>query len=159
GTSVELALRTAGSLVTEDDFNSMVLREENGRQVQFRDVGRAELSAQNLRSGASLDLVPTITLAVIPQPNTNAIPIADEFYRRVADIRKDAPDDYTIDVSYDFTTFVRRSISEVEETVFFAFGLVVLIIYLFLRNWRSTLIPVLAIPVSIISAFFLMYLF
>jgi multidrug efflux pump len=157
GSAVELSLRTASGLATEEDFNSMVLREENGRQILFRDVGRAELSAENLRGGAKINLVPTVNVAVIPQPNTDTIAIADEFYRRLDDIRRATPPDYELTVSYDFTTFVRRSIHEVEETVLIAFGLVVLIIYLFLRNWRSTLIPVLAIPVSIVSAFFLMF--
>lgn len=158
GAAVELSLRAAGRLTTPDEFESMVLREENGRQIQFRDVGRAELGAANLRSGSKLNLIPTITLAVVPQPNTNAIAIADEFYRRLNDIRTETPKDITLGVSYDATQFVRKSIDEVQETMAFAFGLVVLIIYLFLRSWRSTLIPVIAIPVSIIAAFFLMYL-
>jgi len=158
GNTVELSLRTRGRLTTADEFDSMILREENGRQVQLRDVGRAELGPENLRSGVARDLVPIILIAVLPQPNTNAIAIADELYQRLEGIRRDAPDDYEIDIGYDFTTFVRRSVNEVEETVLIAFALVTLIIYLFLRDWRSTLIPVLAIPVSIISTFFLMYL-
>jgi multidrug efflux pump len=155
---VELSLRTAGRLVTPEDFDAMIIKEAaNGRQIQLRDVGRAELGPTNLRSGNKSDLVPVIVLAVLPQPNTNAIAIADEFYRRLADIRREAPPDYVIEVSYDFTTFVRRSIREVEETVLIAFALVALVIYAFLRSWRSTLIPVIAIPVSLVSAFFLMY--
>ena len=158
GSTVELRLRTASRLTTEDEFNSMILKEEGGRQVQFRDVGRAELGAENPRSGNKSDLVPVVSLSVIPQPNTNAIAIADEFYRRLEDIQRDAPPDVSIELAYDFTTFVRKAIQEVEETIFLAFALVVLIIYAFLRSWRSTLIPVIAIPVSIVSAFFLMYL-
>ena len=158
GNTVEIGLRTASRLTTEDEFNSMILKEDGGRQVQFRDVGRAELGAQNLRGGNKSDLVPLVALSVIPQPNTNAIAIADEFYRRIEDIKRDAPPDISIETAYDFTTFVRRAIGEVEETIFFAFALVVLIIYAFLRSWRSTLIPVIAIPVSIVSAFFIMYL-
>jgi multidrug efflux pump len=95
---------------------------------------------------------------VVPQPNTNAIAIADEFYRRLADIERVAPDDYQIEIGYDFTRFVRRSILEVQETIAIAFLLVAAVIYLFLRDWRSTLIPVVAIPVSIVSTFFVMYL-
>jgi len=158
GSTVELSLRTRGRLTTPEEFDAMILREENGRQVQLRDVGRAELGPENLRTGVSRDLVPIILIAVLPQPNTNAIAIADELYKRLDGIRRDAPKDYQIDVGYDFTTFVRRSVSEVQDTVLIAFGLVTLIIYLFLRDWRSTLIPVLAIPVSIISTFFLMYM-
>ncbi len=158
GSTVEIGLRTASRLTTEDEFNSMILKEEGGRQIQFRDVGRAELGAHNLRGGNKSDLLPLVALSVVPQPNTNAIAIADEFYRRIEDIKRDAPPDISIETAYDFTTFVRRAIGEVEETIFFAFVLVVLIIYAFLRSWRSTVIPVIAIPVSIVSAFFIMYL-
>src|SRR5690606_31674964 len=94
----------------------------------------------------------------IPQPNTNAIAIADEFYKRFELVKKEMPDDVTMEIGYDFTRFVRRSVAEVKETLFIAFGLVVLIIYLFLRDWRSTIIPVIAIPVSIVAGFFIMYL-
>jgi len=157
GNAVELSLRTAGRLTTNEDFDAMILKEVNERQIQLRDVGHAELGAVNLRTGVKSDLVPMIIVAVLPQPNTNAIAIADEFYRRLEEIRRSAPPDYRIEVSYDVTTFVRRSIREVEETMLTAFVLVALVIYLFLRSWRSTLIPVIAIPVSIVSAFFLMY--
>ncbi len=158
GSTVELSLRTAGRLTTADEFEAMIIKEANGRQILLRDVGRAELGAQNLRAGNKTNLVPVTILAVLPQPNTNAIAIADEFYKRLEDIRRVAPSDYAIEIAYDLTKFVRRSISEVEETMFIAFGLVALIIFLFLRSWRSTLIPVLAIPVSIVSTFFVMYL-
>ena len=136
GDTVELSLRTAGRLVTAEEFASMIVKEENGRQILFRDVGRAELGADNLRTGNKRELVPMVGVAVVPQPNTDAIAIADEFHRRLADVRRVAPSDYVIDVGYDFTTYVRRSIREVEDTVFVAFALVALIIYLFLRDLR-----------------------
>ncbi len=157
GSSVEVSLRTAGRLTTPADFEAMILKDENGRQVLLRDVGRAELGPQNLRAGNKSDLVPVIVLAVIPQPNTNAIAISDEFHRRLADIVRTAPSDYIIEVSHDATTYVRRSIREVEETMLVAFVLVAAVIFLFLRDWRSTIIPVVAIPISIISAFFMMF--
>lgn len=157
GDAVELTLRTAGRLDDEADFDAMILKDANGRQVLLRDVGWAELGAEDLRTGIKVDLVPVVGLAVIPQPNTNAIAVADEFYRRLAEIERSAPADITIDIGYDFTRFVRRSVREVEETVLIAFGLVALIIFAFLRSWRSTLIPVLAIPVSIVATFFVMY--
>ena len=158
GSAVEMSLRTAGRLTTPQEFDAMILAERDGRQVLLRDVGYAELGPENPRTGIEIDGQPVVGVAVIPQPNTNAIAIADEFYRRLDGIRKSVPEDITIDVGYDFTTYVRRSISEVEETIFIAFGLVALIIYAFLRSWRSTLIPVIAIPVSIIATFFVMYL-
>ncbi len=157
GSTIELALRTAGRLESEADFDSMILQTAGGRQIELRDVGRAELGAEDLRTGSKSDLLPVIGLALIPQPNTDAIAIADEFYRRLEGIRAALPDDLTVDVSYDMTSFVRRSIREVEETLVVAFALVALIIFAFLRDWRSTLVPVIAIPVSIVSAFFVMY--
>src|SRR5690606_25543333 len=102
--------------------------------------------------------VPLVGVAVIPQPNTNAIAIADEFYRRLEDVKKVLPPEYRADIGYDFTRYVRRSVHEVQETLFIAFGLVALIIFAFLRDWRATVIPVIAIPVSIIPTFFVMYL-
>jgi len=158
GSTVELSLRTAGRLTTPEEFDAMVIREVDGRQILLRDVGRAELGTQNMRAGNKRNLLPVTVLAVLPQPNTNAIAIVDEFYERLEDIRRVSPPDYEIEVAYDLTRFVRRSISEVQQTMFIAFGLVALIIFLFLRSWRSTLIPVIAIPVSIVSTFFVMYL-
>ncbi|MBM4265614.1 MAG: efflux RND transporter permease subunit [Deltaproteobacteria bacterium] len=158
GTATELSLRTAGRLTKPEDFEAMILKEEGGSQVLLRDVGRAELGPENPRTSMRDDHGPLVGLAVIPQPNTDAVAIADEFYRRLEEIRRDMPPDYEIEVGYDFTTLVRRSIGEVQETMLIAFGLVAMIIFLFLRSWRSTAIPVVAIPVSIVSAFFVLYL-
>ncbi len=157
GLSTELSLRTLGRLNTPEDFEDLIIKEEGGRQIHFRDVGYAELGPENLRTGSKRDLVYSIGVAVIPQPNTNAIAIADEFYNRLEQVKKEVPPDVTMDVGYDFTRFVRRSVAEVEETLIIAFCLVALIIFLFLRDWRSTLIPVIAIPVSIVAGFFIMY--
>ena len=157
GTTTELSLRVLGRLNTPEDFENLIIKEEGGRQIHFRDIGYAELGPENLRTGTKRDLVYSIGVAVIPQPNTNAIAIADEFYKRLEQVKKEIPQDVTMEVGYDFTRFVRRSVSEVEETLVIAFGLVALIIFLFLRDWRSTIIPVIAIPVSIIAGFFIMY--
>ena len=157
GSTTELSLRTLGRLNTPEDFENLIIKEEDGRQIHFRDIGYAELGAENLRTGTKTDLVYSIGVAVIPQPNTNAIAIADEFYKRLDQVKKEVPQDVTMEVGYDFTRFVRRSVSEVEETLVIAFCLVALIIFLFLRDWRSTVIPVIAIPVSIVSGFFIMY--
>jgi len=158
GAETELTIRTAGRLNTPEEFDRLVIRQEGGRSIEFGDVGGAVLDAEDLRRGLKRMGVPMIGVAVVPQPNTNAVAIADEYYRRMQILKKEIPDDIVVDVGYDFTTFVRRSVSEVEEALLIAFGLVALIIFLFLRDWRSTLIPVIAIPVSIISAFFIMYL-
>ncbi|MES2922261.1 MAG: efflux RND transporter permease subunit [Verrucomicrobiota bacterium] len=158
GATNELSLRTLGRLSTAEDFGNLIIKQEKGRQILFSDIGTAELGPENLRTGNKSDLLYRIGVAIIPQPNTNAIAIADEFYKRLEQVNKEVPSDVTVDVGYDFTRFVRRSVSEVEETLVIAFGLVALIIFLFLRDWRSTIIPVIAIPVSIVSGFFIMYL-
>jgi multidrug efflux pump len=157
GSANELSLRTLGRLTTPADFDNLIIKRESGRQILFGDIGHAELGAENLRTGFKSDLIYRIGVAVIPQPNTNAIAIADEFHRRLEQVKKEVPSDVTVEVGYDFTRFVRRSVAEVKHTLAIAFGLVVLIIFLFLRDWRSTIIPVVAIPVSIISGFFVMY--
>lgn len=158
GVETEVGLRTLSRLTTPEEFDRLTIKTEGDRIITLADVGRAELSAENLRSGVRQLGVPMVGVAVIPQPNTNAIAIADEFYERLEQIKVVLPPEYTADIGYDFTTYVRRSIREVEETLLIAFGLVAFVIFVFLRDWRATLIPVLAIPVSIISAFFVMYI-
>ncbi|GAA5131319.1 efflux RND transporter permease subunit [Luteolibacter yonseiensis] len=158
GSSNELSLRTLGRLSTPQEFENLIIKQENGRQILFGDIGYAELGPENLRTGFKNGQLYRIGVAIIPQPNTNAIAIADEFNKRLEQVRKEVPPDITVEVGYDFTRFVRRSVAEVEETLVIAFVLVALIIFLFLRDWRSTIIPVIAIPVSIIAAFFIMYL-
>ena len=158
GAETELTIRTSGRLNTPEEFNRLVLRQQGGRSIEFGDIGEAVLDAENLRSGMRIQGVPMIGINVVPQANANAVAIADEFYRRMEILKKEIPEDVRTTVGYDFTTFVRRTVREVEDTVLIAFGLVALIIFLFLRDWRSTLIPVIAIPVSIVSAFFIMYL-
>lgn len=157
GNATELTVRTLGRLVTPSDFNNLVVRQEGDRVIRFSDVGRAELGPENLRTGLLRDGVPTVGNAVIPQPGTNHIEIVDEVYKRIEQIKKDLPSDITVSIGFDNTTYIRNSITEVEETIFIAFFLVVLIIFLFLREWRTTIIPVLAIPVSLIGAFFILY--
>jgi multidrug efflux pump len=158
GANNELSLRTLGRLSSPEEFENLIIRQENGRQITFGDIGYAELGPENLRTGFKNNRLYQIGVAIIPQPNTNAIAIADEFNRRLEQVRKEVPSDVTVEVGYDFTRFVRRSVAEVEETLVIAFVLVALIIFLFLRDWRSTIIPVIAIPVSIIAGFFIMYL-
>src|SRR5690606_5744092 len=126
-----------------DEFNRMTIKRENGRIITLEDIGRAELSAENMRTGVRQYGVPMVGVALIPQPNTNAIAIADEFYRRLEQSKRVLPPDITAEIGYDFTTYVRRSVKEVEETLLIAFALVAFIIFAFLRDWRATIIPVL----------------
>ena len=162
GANTEVTLRTQGRLVSEDDFNNMIIYQKEGAIVRFRDVGTAIMSSQNERTAMIVGEGNTarygVGTGVQPQRGANSLAIVDEFKKRFDDIVKTAPKDYIISLGKDFTVPVRNSLSEVEETLFLAFGLVALIIFIFLRDWRSTLIPLVAIPVSIISAFFIMYL-
>ncbi|MDF2186935.1 efflux RND transporter permease subunit [Paraflavitalea sp. CAU 1676] len=162
GQNTEVTLRTQGRLVTEEDFNNMIISQKDGAIVRFRDIGTAIMSSQNERTAM---IVATGKVAqygvgtgVQPQRGANSLAIVEEFKKRFDDIVKTAPKEYNISLGKDFTVPVRNSLSEVEETLLLAFGLVTLIIFIFLRDWRSTLIPLVAIPVSIISAFFIMYL-
>ena len=98
-----------------------------------------------------------VAVAVTPQPGSNQIAIADEVYKRGEQIKKDMPADLRYSMALDSTTNIRKAISEVEETIIISFLLVVVIIFVFLRDWRTTLIPVLAIPISLIGSFFIMY--
>jgi multidrug efflux pump len=162
GQNTEVTLRTQGRLVTEDDFNNMIILQKEGAIVRFKDIGTAIMSSQNERTAMIVGEGNTarygVGTGVQPQRGANSLAIVEEFKTRFEEIQKNAPKDYIISLGKDFTVPVRNSLNEVEETLFLAFGLVALIIFIFLRDWRSTLIPLVAIPVSIISAFFIMYI-
>ena len=157
GDNTELTIRTFGRLKNVDEFNNLIIKENNGGIVRFKDIGFAELGAENERNALKRAGVPGVGVAVTMQPGANAIEISNEFKKRYEELKKDIPHDYKLEVGFDFSDYIRTTINEVEETIFIAFGLVILIIFLFLRDWRSTIIPILAIPTSIISGFFIMY--
>jgi len=159
GDATELTVKTFGRLRTEEEFNNMIIRQIGSSTIRFKDIGEAVLGPENEETGARRNLVQGVSLAVIPQPGSNWVEITDEFYRRYEQIQKDLPSDIVMSVGIDKSRFVRRAISEVTETLFIAIGLVVLIIYLFFRNWIIALRPLIDIPVSLIGAFFLMWLF
>ena len=158
GDNMELSIRTLGLMHTAEEFNSLIIKEDNNRIVRFSDIGRAELEARDLKSYMKMNGVPTIGVVVIPQPGANHIDIANEVYNRMEMMKKDLPEDVSYQYSFDNTKFIRASINEVKQTVYEAFVLVIIIIFLFLRDWRVTLIPCVVIPVSLIGAFFVMYL-
>ena len=158
GNDVELTVRTLSRLETPEEFNNLIIREQDGRIVRFSDIGSAELGPENERSVSKGFGGPRVAVAVVPQPGSNHIAIADEFFRRVEQIDRELPDDVEVSVAFDTTRYIRTSIKEVEETIITAFVLVVLIIFLFLRDWRTTIIPVLAIPISLVGTFFVMFL-
>ena len=158
GANTELTVRTQGRMTTEEDFNNLIIKEEGDRSVKFSDVGRAELSPENNKTFFKRDLKPMISIAVIPQPGSNQIEIVNAIHKKVEQIRLTLPADVEMKEGFDNTRYVRKSIEEVQETIFTAILLVTLIIFLFLRDWRSTIIPLTAIPVSLIGVFFFMYL-
>ncbi len=157
GNTVELTLRTMGQMHTAEEFNNIIIKESDGRIVRFNDIGYAELGPADLKSYMKMNGVPMVGVVVIPQPGANHIEIADAVYERMEQMEKDLPEDVDYTYGFDNTRFIRASISEVESTVYEAFVLVIIIIFLFLRDWRVTLIPCIVIPVSLIGAFFVMY--
>lgn len=159
GNYTELSVKTAGRLTTEDEFNNLIIVSESDRTVRLRDIGHARLGAENEQTVLKESRVPMIGLALVPQPGANYIEIADEFYKRYEQIKKEVPDDIKLDIALDNTRFIRKSITEVEETLLISFLLVVLIIFLFFRDWLIAFRPLIDIPVSLIGAFFIMYIF
>lgn len=158
GDNTELTVKTFGRLTTEEDFNDMIIKSENNQLIRFRDIGNAVLGPENEETILKEKGVPMVALAIVPQPGSNYVEIADEFYKRYDDIKKDIPEDIKLDIAMDQTVFVKRSIFEVGETLAIAFGLVVIIIYLFFRDWLIAIRPLIDIPVSLIGAFFIMYI-
>lgn len=159
GKAMELQVQTTGRLSKPEEFRRITIRDNGTHPIRLEDVGDAELGPLNVRGGVKREGLTVVGVAVIPQPNTNAIAIADEFYKRLEEIKKQIPPEYEVEIGYDFTKYVRRSVTEVEETLVLAFVLVALVIFAFLRDWRATIIPVVAIPISIVATFGLVWLF
>ncbi len=158
GANTELTVRTQGRLTTVEDFENLIIKEEGDRSVKFSDVGNVVLASENEKTMFKRDNVPMISIAVIPQPGSNQIEIVNSIRKKLVQIQTTMPDDVLLKEGFDNTRYVRRSIIEVEETILTAILLVTIIIFLFLRDWRSTIIPLTAIPVSLIGVFFFMYL-
>ena len=158
GNTTELTIRTLGLMHTAQQFNDLIIKEVDGKIVRFSDVGRAELGPADIKSYMKMNGVPMVGVVVTPQPGANHIDITDAVYERMERMQKDLPEDVKYSYGFDNTRFIRASINEVKETVYVAFILVIIIIFLFLRDWRVTLVPCIVIPVSLIGAFFIMYL-
>ncbi|MCB0687962.1 MAG: efflux RND transporter permease subunit, partial [Saprospiraceae bacterium] len=160
GERTELTIRTFGRLNTPDEFDQMVVREMDGVTVLLKDIAEVSYSPQNLRTLLRGNgILPMVGCAVTPLPGSNYIEIADEIYKRVEQIKVELPPDLILGYAFDQTLSIRKAVEEVEDTIIIAFGLVLLVIFLFLRDWRTTLIPILAIPISLIGSFFIMYIF
>lgn len=159
GTTTELSVKTSAELKTEEDFNSLILMSDSKSIVRLSDVGYAKLLPENERVLLRRNLQPMLGVAVVAQSGANSVDIANETNKRIEQFRKEVPKDVSISLGFDSTEFVKAAIIEVGETIVIALGLVILIIFLFLREWRSTLIPITAIPISLVGTFFIMYLF
>ncbi len=158
GDRMDLSIRTMGLMRTSQEFNNLIIKNDGYNIVRFSDIGMAEIGAEEIRSYMTKNREPAVMVTVISQPGANHIEIANETYRRIDELRKDLPDDVEINMLYDNTRFIRASIAEVQRTIYIAFFIVVLVIFLFLRDWRVTLVPVVVIPISLIGSFFVMYI-
>lgn len=158
GNSTELTLKTVGRLKTEEEFENLIIRSQGDQVIRFRDIGEVNLGPENEETMLRQSGTPMIGLALVPQPGANYLDISKEFYKRFEEIKKDLPKDFYVNIALDNTLFIKKSITEVIETLGIAILLVVLIIYLFFRDWMIAIRPLIDIPVSLIGAFFIMYL-
>jgi len=159
GNNTELIVRAMGKMSTEDEFNNLIIRADSNRVIRLKDVGYAVLGSANEETAFKESGVLQIALAIVPQPGANYVQIAKDFYKRFDELKKDLPADIHVKVLMDKTKFINQSITEVEETLAISFILVVIIIYLFFRDWLIAFRPLIDIPVSLIGAFFIMYIF
>ncbi len=158
GNATELTVRTFGRLNTEEEFDNITVKNVNGSDVRIKDIGSAVLGPENEESALRESGIPMIALAVIPQPGANYVEISKEFYKRMEQLKQEVPDDIKLNIALDQTRFIKKSIAEVEETLIIALVLVIIIIYLFFRDAAIAFRPLIDIPVSLIGAFFIMYL-
>ncbi|MEQ8473256.1 MAG: efflux RND transporter permease subunit [Marinoscillum sp.] len=157
GNTTELTVRTFGRLSSPAEFNNLIIQESENNIVRFQDIGRAELAPENERTMLRNNGIPMVLNAIVPQPGSNNLEIAEEFYKRLDALQKNIPEDIKTQIAFDNTEYISESINEVKQTIFVAFGLVVLIIFFFLRDWRTTFIPVITVPIALIGSFFAMY--
>lgn len=158
GNNTELTINVYGRLSTEQQFRDVIIREDSLGIVRLGDVARIELGPEILEQSWKYNGVDAVGLAIIPQPGANNIEIANEFNRRIAQIEKDSKSDIQLKVLIDNTKYIRQSLAEVEETLGISFILVVIVIFLFFRDWLIALRPLIDIPISLVSTFFIMYL-
>jgi hydrophobe/amphiphile efflux-1 (HAE1) family protein len=159
GANTELTVKTLGNLSKEEEFNNIIILAQGEKIVRFSDIGNAALEAENLETKLSDSGQEMVGMAIIPQPGTNYLDIADAFYVQYDQLKRDLPKDFKLDIAIDNTVFVKKAVVEVAETLLIAIVLVVLIIYLFFRNWAIAFRPLIDIPVSLIATFFIMWLF
>ena len=158
GDKTELTIRALGRLVTEMDFRNLIIREDNAGIVRLGDLAKVEIGPENYETSWKLNGVYAVGLAITPQPGANYINISDEFNRRLDEIKKSQKGDIEFITTIDNTINVRKSLTEVKQTLLIAFLLVILVIFAFFRNWLIAIRPLIDIPISLIATFYVMYL-
>ena len=158
GSNTELMVKTLGNLSTEKEFNDIIIVSDSNKTVRLSDIGYAVLASENLETKFTESGNPMVAVAIIPQPGTNYLEIADQFYAEVEKLKKDLPSDIKLDIALDNTIFIKKSVVEVAETLAISIVLVIIIIFLFFRDWSIAFRPLIDIPVSLIATFFIMYL-
>jgi multidrug efflux pump len=154
----EMTIQTRGEMKTAEEFNNLVLRADGANLVRLKDVGRAEDGVSDYRTIARASGKPCIFLGVVKQAKANTVNVAQSIRAEMEAIRPTLPEGVQMWVNYDSSIYVEKAIGEVWETLAIAFGLVVLIIFVFLRDLRATFIPIVAIPVSIVGTFAVLHL-
>ncbi len=158
GQKAEFIIRTLGRLTTESDFRNIILKQDATGIVRLGDVAKIELGPEQEDQGVYFNGVPAVMISLSPQPGANYIKIADEFYKRLEEVKKSNKSDIEFAVPIDNTKSVRQALQEVRETIFISFALVVLVIFFFFRNWLIAIRPLIDIPISLIATFFIMYI-
>jgi len=159
GNNTELTVKTVGNLSKPEEFNNIIIRSEGEKTVRLSDVGRAELGPENVETKMSQSGLPLVGVAIVPMPGANYLDISKEFYKEFDKLKTDLPKDIKLNIAIDSTAFVKKSVLEVVETIGISLVLVILIIFLFFRDWAIAFRPLIDIPVSLIATFFIMYLF
>jgi len=158
GQKSEFIIRTLGRLTTESDFRTIILKQGATGIVRLGDVAKVELGPEQEDQGVYFNGVQSVMISLSPQPGANYIRIADEFYKRLEEVKKSNKSDIEFAVPIDNTKSVRKALQEVKETIFISFSLVVLVIFFFFRNWLIAIRPLIDIPISLIATFFIMYI-
>jgi multidrug efflux pump len=159
GESTELIVKTLGKLTNEEQFNNLILKNDSNNVVKLKDIGYAELGPENEETILRESGKPMVAVGLIPQPGANYLDISKEFDKRFEQLKLDIPKDVKLSISLDNTRFIKRSVTEVAETIILSLVLVILIIYLFFRDWAIAFRPLIDIPVSLVFTFFIMYIF
>ncbi len=159
GNNTELTVKTLGNLSKPEEFNNIIIKTEGDKIVRFSDVGSANLGPEVIETNMTQSGVPLVAVAIVPLPGANYLDISDAFYKKFEILKKQLPKDIKLNIAIDNTVFVKKSVTEVAETLLISIILVILIIYLFFRDWAIAFRPLIDIPVSLIATFFIMWLF